>query len=51
MSGIPQELGESDQRLNQHGEERDGGEDTSGSDCTLVLTEQGQGGDGNQSVS
>ena len=47
---IPEELGESDQRLNQHGEEGDGGEDTSGSDRTLILTEQGQGGDGSESA-
>ena len=47
---IPEELGKCDQRLNQHGEEGDGGEDTSSGDFTLVLAEQGQGGDGNQSV-
>ena len=47
---IPEELRESDQRFDQHGEEGDGGEDTSSCDFTLVLTEQGQGGDGNQGV-
>ena len=41
---------EGDQRLDQHREERDGGEDTSSGDFTLVFTEQGQGGNGNQGV-
>lgn len=50
MTNIPEELGESDQRLNQHGEEGNSGEDTSSSDSILVLTKQGQGGDRNQSV-
>lgn len=50
-ANIPEELREGDQRFNQHGEEGDGGEDTRSSDSTLVLTEQGQGGNGNQSVS
>ena len=47
---IPEELGESDQRFNQHGEEADSGENTSSGDSTLVLTEQRQGGDGNEGV-
>lgn len=47
MSDIPEELGESDERLDQHGEEGQGGEDTSCGDRTLVLAKQGQGCDGN----
>ena len=40
VCNIPEELGKSDQRLDQHGEEGDGREDTSGSDRTLILTKQ-----------
>jgi len=47
---IPEELGKGDQRLNQHREKGDGGEDTSSGDFARVLTEEGQGGDGNQSI-
>ena len=50
-TNIPEELGKGNQRLNQHGEEGDGGEDTRSSDSTLLLTKQGQGGDWNQSIS
>ena len=40
LCNIPEELRKSNQRLDQHGEEGDGREDTSGSDRTLILTKQ-----------
>jgi len=50
VRGLPEELREGDQRLDQHGEEDDGGEGASGGDFTLAFTEQGQGGNRDHGV-